>query len=81
MMPRSSSGEFHAVFQALRRGEDAAQRRADVFAEHVGDAEMLLAVVEGETDGLNECGHSPFPPGAGAIIASQFSTAVFDTFP
>ena len=46
MMPRSSSGEFQAVLQPLRGGEDAAQRRADVFAEDVGDAEVLFAVVK-----------------------------------
>ncbi len=44
-------------FQTLRGGEDAAQRRADILAEHVGDAEVFLAVVEGEANGLNQRGH------------------------
>ena len=57
MMPRSSSGEFQAVLQALRGGEDAAQRRADVLAEDVGDAEVLLAVVQGHADGLDHRRH------------------------
>ena len=34
--------------EPLRGGEDAAQRRADVLAEDVGDAEVLLAVVQGQ---------------------------------
>ena len=46
--------------EALRGGEDAAQRRADVLAEDVGDAEVLLAVVEGEANGLYERGHKRF---------------------
>ncbi len=60
-MPRSSSGEFQAVLQALRGGEDAAQRRADVFAEDIGHAEMRLAVVQRQTDGLNQGGHEKSP--------------------
>ena len=56
-MPRSSSGEFQAVLQALRGGEHAAERRADVLAEDVGDAEVLLAVVQGQADGLNQRRH------------------------
>src|SRR5207249_4449409 len=44
--------------QALGGGEDAAERRADVLAEDVGDAEVFLAVVEGQADGLDECGHA-----------------------
>ena len=58
MMPRSSSGEFQAVLQPLRGGEDAAQRRADVLAEDVGDAQMLFAVVQCQANGLNQCGHA-----------------------
>ena len=57
MMPRSSSGEFQAVLQTLRGGEDAAERRPDIFAEDIGDAEMFFAVVEGQANGLNEGGH------------------------
>ena len=48
--------------ESLRGGEDAAQRRADVLAEHVGDAEVFLAVVQGEADGLNERGHDEDSP-------------------
>jgi len=44
--------------QPLRGGEDAAQRRADVLAEDVGDAEVFLAVVQGEADGLYQGGHA-----------------------
>ena len=44
--------------QPLRGGEDAAQRRADVLAEDVGHAEVLLAVVQRQADGLDQRGHS-----------------------
>src|ERR1019366_7722 len=44
-------------FQTLRRGENAAQRWADVLSENVGDAEVFLAVVESEANGLHEGGH------------------------
>ena len=43
--------------EPLRGGEDAAERRADVLAEHIGDAEMRLAVMQRHADGLDECGH------------------------
>ena len=43
--------------EPLRGGEDAAQRRADVLAEDVGDAEVRLAVVQGHADGLNHGRH------------------------
>ena len=43
--------------QPLRGGEDAAERRPDVFAEDVGDAEMRFAVVQSQANGLNERGH------------------------
>ena len=44
--------------QTLRGGEDAAERRADVFAEDVGYAEIRLAVVEGQPNCLNESRHA-----------------------
>ena len=56
-MPRSSSGEFQAVRSPWRAGEDAAQRRADVLAEDVGDPEVLFAVVQREADRLCHRGH------------------------
>ena len=43
--------------EPLRGGEDAAQRRADVLAEDVGDAEVLLAVVQRQANGLDQRGH------------------------
>ncbi len=43
--------------QALSGGENAAQRRADIFAEDVGDAEVLFAVVQGHANGLDHRCH------------------------
>src|SRR5205085_6489912 len=43
--------------EALRGGEHAAERRPDVLAQHVGDAEVLLAVVQRHAASLNERGH------------------------
>src|SRR5207245_4599729 len=41
-------GRVPGGLQSLRGGEDAAQRRADVLAEDVGDAEVLLPGGPGE---------------------------------
>ena len=43
--------------QPLSGGEDAAERRADVLAEDVGDSEMFLAVVQRHSNGLNQRRH------------------------
>src|SRR5207244_3873909 len=56
--------------EALGGGEDAAERRADVLAEHVGDAEVVFAVVQGEADGLDEGGHER----ARGVRTGQIST-------
>src|SRR5262249_32979511 len=48
--------------QPLRGGEDAAQRRADILAEDVGDAEVLLTVVQCHANSLNESGHATSLP-------------------
>ena len=61
-MPRSSSGVFHAVLRPCVAGEDAAERRADVLAEDVGDAEVLLADVERHADGLDHRRHLSVSP-------------------
>ena len=42
------------------RGEDTAERRPDVFTEHVGDSEIFLAVVQREANGLDQCCHERF---------------------
>ena len=62
MMPRSSSGVFHAVSRPCVAGEDAAERRADVLAEDVRDPEALLADVERHADGLHHRRHASFSP-------------------
>src|SRR5205807_143506 len=50
--------------ESLRGGENTTQRRPDVFPEDVGDAEVRLAVMESQTNSLNECCHvSRNPPG------------------
>jgi hypothetical protein len=43
--------------QALRLREDATERRSDVLAEDIGDAEPRLAHVKGEPYGLNDGSH------------------------
>ena len=43
--------------EPLRGREDAAQRRADVLAEDVGHAQVGFAIVQRQTNRLNESGH------------------------
>src|SRR5207248_8139582 len=68
--PEADAGAYHPTLverrvprrlQALRRSEGAAERRADVLAEDVGDAMALLADVQGHPDRLHHVAHSPPP--------------------
>src|SRR5262249_60279653 len=43
--------------EPLRRGEDTPERRPDILAEDIGDAEVLLAIMKGHANGLDEGGH------------------------
>ena len=57
-MPRSSSGEFQAVFRPCVAVKTPPSGGPDVLAEDVGDAEVLLAVVQRHADGLDHVRHA-----------------------
>ena len=59
MMPRSSSGEFQAVLSPCVAVKTPPERRPDVLAENVGDAQMRFAVVQRQTHRLHKSRHPP----------------------
>src|SRR5262249_51570486 len=59
------------ALEPLRGGERAAQRRAHILAEDVGDAVPLLRHVQGHADGLDPVAHSS--PRPRALVAKTWA--------
>ncbi len=57
--PPLVQGRVPRRLQPLSGREDAAEGRADVLAEDVGDAEVCLTHVKRHAHGLNDGGHQP----------------------
>ena len=52
-------GRVPGRFQALRGREDASEGRTDVLSEDIGDAQVLLGIVQSHSNRLNQCRHKP----------------------